>query len=95
MFFLGAPALTSRGFSEADFVSTMQLLDRGINIGKAVVDETGMCVLCIWFSSVENALRYERSSRREDVFATSYCTRCNTSGYYFFEVLQCKCDIII
>ena len=36
----GAPALTTRGFSEADFERVVELLDKGVNIALSVQKET-------------------------------------------------------
>ena len=40
--FVGAPALTSRNFKEADFVKVVEYLDRGVKIALEAQSATGM-----------------------------------------------------
>lgn len=75
---LGSPALTSRGFVEADFVKVADFLHRGIQIGLAIQEKTGKKLVDFTPALVNNP---ELSALRKDVeeFADAFAMPGNGS----------------
>jgi glycine hydroxymethyltransferase len=45
----GAPALTTRGFKEADFERVVDLLDKGVKISLGVMKSTSQYNYCFYY----------------------------------------------
>ncbi|XP_065184102.1 serine hydroxymethyltransferase, mitochondrial-like [Sycon ciliatum] len=72
---LGAPALTSRGFKESDFVETMNLVDRGICIGRDVIAQAGSTQLSAFNEVVQRpefAQKVEALKKEVRTFSTKF-----------------------